>query len=323
RRVGSAPPAGAPAGPPSAWPRRSAALWDTTWCRSRALPSTSITIPSSDAASDARRGAHGPWAHRPDEPGTRADGEQDDGAPLEPALAVDELRLEEVDGDAELEEAPVVDARLEPARRALDLPERIARDAGRDPDTARRRYENPIAARGDALNARPGPLAPLEESEPRHLAGGRVARPEEAGAGRVARRNDDGADAEPPGEPVEGVSRQALPRLPEEAVAVELLGESHEPRRRGGLAGGRTAGAGVVARPGSECRPGRGRGGVGWGAGGGLPGRVFVEADRRGDEEDPVGPAAKRVPEPIQLMAGRDLLEGGPLVRRGPDGQCR
>src|SRR5262249_59159586 len=100
----------------------------------RAPPNTSATTPSSDA----RRGNRRPRASGPYEPHAGADGEERGGAPLEPPLRIDELRLEEVDRDAKLQESPVVRARLEPARRAFDLPERIRHDAGRNPHAARR-----------------------------------------------------------------------------------------------------------------------------------------------------------------------------------------
>src|SRR5262249_56122302 len=90
------------------------------------------------AGAEGRGGARRRRAGRPYEPGHRRGRKDSERAPLEPTLAVDELRLEEIDGDAELEEPPVVGTRLQPARGALDLPEGIGRDAGRDPDAAGR-----------------------------------------------------------------------------------------------------------------------------------------------------------------------------------------
>src|SRR6185436_6477598 len=108
------------------------ARWATTWCRWRARPSTSATTRSSDADLRGRRlGRRRPRADCPHEPGDAAGQGEDQSGPLEPALAVDELRLEEVHGNPELEEPPVVHARLEPAGRALHLPQGVGRDAGR------------------------------------------------------------------------------------------------------------------------------------------------------------------------------------------------
>src|SRR5262249_40356490 len=105
------------AGRSSGWPRPSAAPSGTTRCRSTAPPSTSPTTPSSDP-----RGGDGRLCSaRPHEPGDHREPRKGERTPLEPALTVDELRLEEVDGDTELEESPVVDTRFQTAGCALDL----------------------------------------------------------------------------------------------------------------------------------------------------------------------------------------------------------
>src|SRR5439155_486146 len=85
--------------------------------------------------------------------------------PLEGALGVDQLRLEDVEGEAQLEASPRVHPGLQGAPRALDAPERIGREPGRDPEPSRGRGEHAIAAVRDALDVGPREV-PLTSSRP-------------------------------------------------------------------------------------------------------------------------------------------------------------
>ena len=249
---------------------------------------------------------------------------QPEGRPLEPAFRVDELRLEEIDGDAELEEPPVVHPRLEPARRALDAA-RAGRPGFRSGST---RHRSGRRGRGTAATVirstrGQGRSRRSKSAKPAASPAGAYAGPRK----RARAASPAGTTTVPmrslPSEPIEGRRRQALPRLAEQALAVEALRQRQEPRRRRGLAGVEAGGdrGGVRVRAvhdlaaGAEGRKARDV------AVGRVPRGAVVEPERGREEEDAVRAAAEGGPEAIELMAARHLLQRRP--RRLPPARWR